>query len=70
MALCAEMVPADQLRDMLTEIIPMPRFELQFPEPGEVNPWEAVLWLGYGEGDDGGGAAVAAIRYGRCPFVH
>ena len=37
------------------------------PEPGERNPWTDRIWFGHGEGDDGGGAAIAAYQYGLCP---
>lgn len=42
---------------------------MAFPEPGERSVWRENIWFGYGEGDDGGGAALAAFRYGRCPFA-
>lgn len=45
------------------------RWLAMLPEPGERNPWGYLIWLGYGEGDDGGGAALAAYQYGRCPFM-
>ena len=46
-----------------------PRFDYFRPEPGERSIGFDTIWLGYGEGDDGGGAALAAYRYGLCPFV-
>lgn len=40
------------------------------PEPGERAIWRESIWIGYGEeGDDGGGAALAAYRFGLCPFT-
>lgn len=41
----------------------------KMPEPGERNPWSETIWLGFGEGDDGGGAAIAAYQFGLCPFA-
>ena len=39
------------------------------PEPGERSTWSDTIRFPPEPYDDGGGAALAAYRYGRCPFV-
>ena len=68
------------LQDALTHGIGVMRFADQMyhvtrdkffwlPEPGERDPSPGVIFFPTEPYDDGGGAALAGYRYGRCPFV-
>ena len=52
----------------MTRYIPLSEF-WDMPEPGERNPWPDRVYFPWEPYDDGGGAAIAAFRYGRCPFA-
>lgn len=56
-----------ELQALRTEIMTPKPMTFWRPEPGERDVWRDKVW--WGEGDDGGGAAIAFFRYGRCPFA-
>ncbi len=53
--------------EIIKHVSPFDFFRL--PEPGERNPWEGIFHISKEPYDDGGGAAIAAYQYGRCPFA-
>ncbi|UWQ59984.1 hypothetical protein K3722_07590 [Leisingera caerulea] len=51
----------------LYKLYSMPRLDI-WPEPGERRIETDTIWLDHDMIHDGGGAALAAYQYGRCPF--
>lgn len=66
MGLTTEAIPADVWREMVGDVSPMPRMELSFPMAGERFAWYDRIWLDPEPFDDGGGAALAAYKFGHC----
>lgn len=63
MPLTTELKPSVLWKDFVTRMVE--QFDLNLPEPGEIDPHYFGLPFSFDPLDDGGGAVVAAIRFGR-----
>jgi len=57
-----------RITDEVVTHIPLTDF-FHLPEPGERSMRFHAVWLPREPYDDGGGPALAAYRYGLCPFA-
>jgi len=58
----------DLSKEFLLSDVELGKF-FELPEPGEVNPFPINFHFRTEPYDDGGGAAIAGIRFGACPFA-